>query len=339
MLEERFNSLGRFLKNTFGERVNRMNIFIPGDPKSHEGGKEYSLCPGGPCETEAPQETTLPVQEQITRAKERIRQKFKYGKYIVHFHTYANTTITLDTLRKAIEKTMQDDEIIGINVTARVDSLDDNLIKFLNNVSQHIYLWVETGLISIHDATLQRLGLPFNVQDALTTINKLLRKDLRVSTHVVLGLPGETSDMMKQTMEEVSRLMVNGVNIQHFLFGQNTPYTEALTKGEITLLPRADYIAKVCDFIEILPPNIILRRLISESAYNPVWPEWTTDKKKMLSEISDELEKRNSYQGCKNLSYIGIAKVFGESDAETDQAEQINQAPAVEMATFTDEDE
>ncbi|MDH5543834.1 MAG: TIGR01212 family radical SAM protein [Nitrospinota bacterium] len=337
MLEERFNSLGRFLKNTFGERVNRMNIYIPGNIAGQGGAeKEYILCPGKPCETNQPADAVPPVEEQISRAKERIRQKFKYGKFIIHFHTYSNNSISLDALKKAVENSMQDNEVIGINVTVRIDSLDNEIIKFLSYVSEHIYLWVETGFVTAHDSTLKKLGLPFTTQEAMETITKLLRKDLRVSPHVVLGLPGETAEMMRETMKEASRLMVNGVNIQHFLFPGNSPFADALAKGELKLLSREEYISTVCDFIEILPPNIVLRRLISETSSSNVLPEWTKDKKKMLTEISGELEKRNSYQGCKNHSYAGIAKVFGEDAEETGQTGEV---AVVQLANFADEDE
>jgi len=306
MLEERFNSLGRFLKDTFGERVHRMNAYVPGKTESDRTAEDlYNLCPGGTLESEPNSEEIASVEDQITKAKDRIRQKYKFGKYIVHLHTYSSQKISLELLRETVDKIIQDDEVIGINLTVRLDTVDDAMLRYLREVDQHIYLWVETGIHTIHDETLKKIGFSLNSDEILEKIFKLLSKGLRVSPHVVLGLPGETDEMMHQTMSKVSNLLINGVNIQNFIITKGSIFETEYREEKIKLFSREDYINLLCDFIELLPPNIVLRRVIGETKPEfLIAPDWVENKKNCLSSLSDELERRNSKQSCKNETYM-----------------------------------
>jgi hypothetical protein len=335
MLEERFNSLGRFLKETFGERVNRMNVYIPGKAGSDDNAENlYLLCPGGTLESEPPDKDIAPVEEQIVNAKERIRQKYKFGKYIVHLHGYSCHKISLELLRETVDRIIQDDEVIGINLTVRLDTADVALLRYLHEVDEHIYLWVETGIHTIHDETLKRIGFPLNSEEIMEKLFKLLAKGLRVSPHIVFGLPGETDEMMHQTMSKVANLLINGVNIQNFIVTKGSPFETECREEKINMLSREEYIALVCDFIELLPPNIVLRRVIGEVKPDLlVAPEWVADKKESLSLLSGEMENRNSKQGCKNPEYID--ETAEEEDSATSSDTGDGEADKVELTTQT----
>lgn len=331
MLDERFISLGRFLKNTFGERVHRMNVHIPGMKLvPGENPKGYVLCPGGPLEAPFSNLVTLPVEQQIAKAKGRIRQKYKIGNYIIHFHTTRGDCVDLETIEKTVEKAMQDNEIIGLNITVRMDCLDDKIIRFLSKTAQYIYLWLETGIHSIHDTTLQKLGIQFTRDLITETMGKLMEKNLLVSPHVIFGLPDETSDMMHQTMEEVARMMINGVNINHFFLKNDSPLAEEYRKGEIKLLSREEYVSLVSDFIEILPQNVVLRRIVGEiPPEHLLAPDWTSQKQETLSAISTELENRNSVQGCKNPQFVKTEEEMPKTPDTCSQMDEADTEPLV----------
>ncbi len=304
-MEDRFNSLGRFLKKTFGERVHRANINIPGKKfETEETPEGYALCLGGPLEAPVSTGETLSVKEQLRKAKERIRTKFKIGKYIIHFHSRTGEYLSLKTIEDTIETTLQDNEIIGLNFTVRMNHLDNDMTSLLSKTSKYIYLWLETGIYTANDSTLEKLGANFRFSDVLEKMEALMRKNIQASPHIVLGLPGETDEMMRQTMEKVSTMLVKGVNMQHFCMHNGSPFAQAYNNNEIKLLSQKEYVSLACDFIEILPPKIVLRRIVGEMPHQSLLgPEWTKNKRESITAISEEMERRNSRQGCKNRLY------------------------------------
>jgi radical SAM protein (TIGR01212 family) len=310
MPEEKFNSLGRFLKQTFGEPVRRINVSIPGrepDPWNKEPG--YALNLGGPLEPPPADAPLPPVEQQIREAKERIRQKYRFGKHIVHFRTGAGDSVNLATLREIIGNVMRDDEIIGFNITVRLNCFDDELVDFLADLSRHIYIWVETGLYTIHDVTLEKFGINISHSRQLELLETLMAKKLRVSAHFVLGLPGETQEMMRQTMEKASQMLIQGVNINHFYLLKYSPLVEEYRRGEIKLPEMNDYVSLAADFIELMPPHIVLRRIVGAARQEHLLaPEWTLLTNDVVNAITGELKKRNSFQGSKNPEWIHLAE-------------------------------
>ncbi len=310
MPEEKFNSLGRFLKQTFGEPVRRINVIIPGrelNPWNKEPG--YALNLGGPLEPPPADAPVLPVEEQIREAKERIRQKYRFGKHIVHFRTGSGDLVNLETLREIIDNMMRDDEIIGLNITVRINCFDDNLINFLADISRHIYIWVETGIHTIHDVTLEKFGIDISHSRQLELLEKLMSKKLRVSGHFVLGLPGETNEMMRQTMRKASQMLMQGVNIQHFYLLKQSPLVEEYRRGEIKLPEMNEYVSLAADFIELMHPSIVLRRIVGAARPEHLLaPEWTLLTNDVVNAIIGELEKRNSFQGSRNPEGMPLAE-------------------------------
>lgn len=308
MTEERFFSLGRYLKKTFGERVHKIRISVGGLSEGkgkgegeREGASEMeniALCTGGPIDSPPVEAEPLTVTEQLSRSKERIRKRFKTGKFIAHLHTGAGSCVSLESLSKKVEDVINDNEVIGITFCAVPECMSDAFVKFLADTSEYIHTWLELGVMSLNDETLSRIGMKHTRGDVRGVIRELMGTQLRIAPHIVLGLPGESDDMMRDTMRETAALSIQGINIHHYYLLNGNPLLERYDRGELRLLEREHYVSLVCDFIETLPPDVVLHRIVGEADRERlVAPQWTLERKETLTLISAEMENRNSSQG------------------------------------------
>lgn len=296
MLEERFYSLGKYLKKMFDERVHRINIQVP----QNGAPGPYSICAGGSLDIHHDDGGDVPISEQLANVKDRVRQRFKFGKFMAALHTSPSRPVTLETLGAATDELLRDNEIIGVAFAIRPDSITDDMRRFLVKTSGYVCTWLEPGLHSVHDVTLARMGLSHTDAMAKEALARLVGTNVHVAPHVVFGLPGETREMMAETMRGVSRLYCEGVNIHNFYVAKNTPMETEYNEGKLKLLEREEYVGLVCDFIEILQVNTVLHGIVdSVSEDRLVAPKWMSLRKENLDLIIAELEKRGSVQGCK----------------------------------------
>jgi radical SAM protein (TIGR01212 family) len=296
MLEERFYSLGRYLKNTFDERIHRINVEVP--PGDAPG--PYWLCAGGSLDARHEEGGAMSVVEQVALAKARVRQRFKLGKFVVGVHSGPSTPVSLAAVGAAVEELLKDNEVIGLSFTILPNSLAPEMVKFLKNASKYVATWLEPGLHTIHDETLARIGLSHKYSQAKEALRPFAFSTVHVAPHVVFGLPGETPEMMRETMAEISRLCFGGVNIHNFYVARNAPFEVEYAEGKIKLLEREEYVGLVCDFIELLPSDAVLHGIVDSVAEDRlVAPAWMSLRKENTDLIIAELEKRGAMQGCK----------------------------------------
>jgi len=295
MLEERFYSLGRYFKKMFDERVHRINIQIP--PGNAPG--TYSLCAGGSLDIHH-DDGGVSIKEQLANVKVRVRQRFKLGKFMASLHTAPASPISMDTIGAAVDELLRDNEIIGVSIAIRPDSITEEMRKFLKNTSKHVCTWLEPGLHTMHDSTLARMGLSHTYASAKESLIQLIGTKVHIAPHVVFGLPGETREMMAKTMWEISRLYCGGIYIHNFYVAKDTTMEREYADGQLKLLEREEYVGLVCDFIEVLSTDTVLHGIVdSVSEDRLVAPAWMSLRKENMDLIIAELEKRGSVQGCK----------------------------------------
>lgn len=301
MTEERFFSLGRYLKKTFDERVHKIRISVDDPTEGTAEQHNIMLCTGGPIDSSPTEAEPLTVTEQLNRSKERIRKRFKTGKFIAHLQTGAGSCVSLESLSEKVDDVINDNEIIGITFCARPECMSKSFIKFFADTSEYIHTWLELGVISLNDETLSRIGMKHTRGGVRRVIQELMGTQLRIAPHIVLGLPGESDEMTRDTMRETAALSIQGINIHNYYLLNGDPLVEQYNSGELQLLEREHYVSLVCDFIEALPPDVVLHRIVGEADRDRlVAPQWTLERKETLALISAEMEKRDTSQG-KNL--------------------------------------
>ena len=159
-------------------------------------------------------------------------------------------------------------------------------------------VWLEYGLQSVHDATLKVINRGHGYQEFLDAIETTRNRGIRICAHTVLGLPGETREMMLDTHRRIAQLPIDGIKIHLLHVMRDTVMAAQYARGEISLLDRREYVDLVCDVLEILPATMIIQRMHADAPREIlVAPEWCLDKAGVLEDIKQTLAHRDTWQG------------------------------------------
>ncbi|GIN88174.1 hypothetical protein J6TS2_45600 [Heyndrickxia sporothermodurans] len=236
--------------------------------------------------------------KQFHDIKEKMHQKWKNGKYMAYFQAYTNTHAPIDVLREKFETVLSQDNVVALSIATRPDCLPDEVIEYLAELNERTYLWVELGLQTIHEKTSQLINRAHDLQCYLDGVEKLRKHNINICTHIINGLPLESKEMMMETALQVAKMDVQGIKIHLLHLLKGTPMVKQYQKGLLEFLSFEDYVALVCDQLEILPPEMIIHRITGDGPINlMIGPMWSTNKWKVLNAIDAELKRRDSWQG------------------------------------------
>jgi radical SAM protein (TIGR01212 family) len=250
-----------------------------------------------------------PLEEQLSRGILFGGKRYRAQGFFAYFQAYTNTFGPLESLEQAYGVIRGFSEVVGLAVGTRPDCAGDPVLDLLESFSRDYEVWVEYGLQSACNRTLDRIRRGHTVQDFIDAVERTARRPIRICAHVILGLPGETRAEMMETAKLVARLPVQGVKIHHCHVIRGTPLAESYQKGEYHPLGYNEYLRCVCDFLEILPWPITIQRLLGEAPRDLLLaPDWGRDKGRVLAEIQAELERRETRQGARSEEKEGCGE-------------------------------
>ena len=227
------------------------------------------------------------IAQQLAEAKKKVSHKNKGGKYLAYFQAFTNTYAPVAHLEKLYREAIREDDIVGISVATRPDCLSDEVIALLMQLRRETYVCVELGLQTVHEKTAHyiRRGYPTSVYD--DAVRRLTSAGIEVVTHVILGLPGETEDMMLQTTRHAVRAGTNGMKFQLLHVLEGTDLATDYRAGKFSCLTLEEYGQILKDCLTILPPEIIVHRITGDGAKKDlIAPMWSADKKQVLNNLN-----------------------------------------------------
>lgn len=299
---KRYNAFSDDLKRRFGCKVQRISVDAGFSCPNRDGSLDSSGCIfcGGQGSGSFGIRRELDVAAQIEDGKEVMRRKYKAGRFMAYFQAYSNTYAPLDQMRTLFEAALNVPDVVGLIVATRPDCLADDVLDYLAGLSGRTAFWLEIGLQSIHDRSLELLNRRHDYACFVDAVERAAKRNLRVCAHVILGLPGETREEMLAMAGELNRLAVDGVKLHLLHVMHGTRLAEMYGRGEVPLLDRDEYVGLVCDFLELLDPRILIHRLTGDGGHdNLVAPLWSLKKFEVLNLINAELEQRGSRQGSR----------------------------------------
>lgn len=154
---------------------------------------------------------------QFNEVKERQHKKWPDAKYIGYFQAYSNTYAPVDVLRDYYEIILQQENVVGLSIATRPDCLPDDVVELLAELNKKTYLWVELGLQTIHESTSQLINRAHDTACYYEGVEKLRKHGIRVCSHIIFGLPGETEEMMMETAQAVAHMDVQGIKFICFI--------------------------------------------------------------------------------------------------------------------------
>jgi len=293
-----YYDLKSYWRNLFGCNVHKIQIdagFTCPNRDGHVAVGGCIYCDGRGSKLR--QQGELPsVTEQIVQGKKYYTKQA--AKFIAYFQTFTNTYAPVEKLRALYDEALAQKDVIGLSIGTRPDCLDSDVVELLKGYAQKCHAWVELGLQSVNDKTLQFINRGHNFQQFLDAMNALAGKDLNICVHIIIGLPGESDKDVLTTAKTLAALPVNGIKIHSLLALEGTTLGDMYKKGDVQMISREKYISLVADILEVLPPEIVIQRLTADG-YRDIFlaPEWAMNKLDVLNTINKELERRDSYQG------------------------------------------
>ena len=237
---------------------------------------------------------------QFNKVKEMMLKKWPKAKYIGYFQANTNTYAKVNVLKEKYEKILSLDNVVGLNIATRPDSITDECLLYLEELSKKTYLTIELGLQTIHEKTSKLINRCHTLDCFYNMVKKLREKNINVVVHIINGLPYETKDMMIDTVKYLSDLDIQGIKIHMLSILKDTELEKLYNKEHFDILSRDDYINIVCDQLEYLREDIVVNRITGDPKVDDlIEPNWLIKKVTILNDIDKELKRRNSYQGIK----------------------------------------
>jgi len=295
-----YRSLNSHLREQFGEKVYKIALDSGFTCPTRDGTKDTRgciFCAGGSGDF------SIPVQDNVAEAIEMAKSVVAgkgAGKYIAYFQSFTGTYAPIDRLRKLYSETIRHPDIVALSIGTRPDCLSKEVIGLLSELNTIKPVWVELGLQTIHTETAEyiRRGYPLDVFD--DAVKRLWVKNLTVIVHMIIGLPGETPEMIRQTAEYIGRSGAQGIKFHLLHVLEGIDLAEDYRAGKFETLSLEEYIRILESCIESIPPEMVVHRLTGDGAKRSlIAPLWSGDKKRVLNEINLAFDRDNIVQGSR----------------------------------------
>ena len=298
--EKRFYSLNEYCKQYFGGKVYRLSLNGGMTCPNRDGSLGYGGCifcsEGGSGDFAANYQVSISAQMQ--EAKARIQKKTDCNKFIAYFQAYTNTYAPIEHLRRIYTEAILEPDVVALSIGTRCDCLSDEVLDLLEELSKIKPIWIELGLQTIHNSTHKSLNTHTTVEQFDIIVQKLHTRGIPVITHIILGLPNESKEMMKETIAHIASLPISGIKLQLLHILKGTALADLYEAKPFPLFELEEYCDFIVDCIELLPPTMVIHRLTGDGPRNLLLaPLWSTDKKRVLNTIEKRLKERDTWQG------------------------------------------
>lgn len=294
----RFYTYDYFLRQKFGRKVCKIPLdggfTCPNiDGSRGVGGCIYCSARGSGDFAASPE---LSVAEQYSRVRANLSRKWEGALCIPYFQAHTNTYAPLDRLKALYEEALAQPDAVGLAIATRADCITPEIADYLRALSKRTFLSVELGLQTVHDTTAATINRCHTYAEFLEGYRLL--EGVPVCIHLINGLPGETPEMMLETVREVAKLRPFAVKLHLLHVLKGTPLAGLYLSGNYRPMTLDDYVSVVCDQLELLPPDTVIARVTGDGAADDLLaPLWSLRKFVVMNEIDKELRRRNSWQG------------------------------------------
>lgn len=300
----RFNSYSDYFKRTFGERVQKLAVDAGFTCPNRDGTVARGGCTFcnnnafNPSYCDPKKGITQQVVEGVDFHKVRYRRA---NQYLVYFQAYSNTYAPLDKLKRLYEEALSQDGVIGLVIGTRPDCVDDAKLDYLKELSQQHYIVVEYGVESIYDEVLDRVNRAHSYAQSVEAIERTAERGIITGAHFIFGLPGESREMMMQSVEPVSKLPLHSIKFHQLQIVNGTHMAKDYRKNpeNYDLFSFEEYVDFIIRYTERLNPEFIIERFAGEVPpryqAGDGWGNIRNDQ--IMVAIEKEMERRNTWQG------------------------------------------
>jgi len=288
---------GRYLKERFGERVRKIPVGLSGftcpniDGTVAKGGCTFCLNESfSPNLAQNAGKTFLSLQsksnpilskqlaelhEQVTTTRERFLRDYGVRKFLVYFQAFTNTYAPFETLRTLYERALGYPGVVGLSIGTRSDSVTDETLEYLAELSKEHEIWIEYGIQSIYDETLRRINRGHDALNVERAIKEAKAMGLKVCGHLIFGLPGENKEMMLNSARAAYEWGIDSVKYHPLYVVKQTLLANEYKRGEFTPISREEYLEVLTEAIRLKPDSVSVQRMTAgiedETLLAPAW--------------------------------------------------------------------
>lgn len=298
--EKPYHSLDYMLRERFGEKVYKVTLNGGMSCPNRDGKLGTRGCifcsAGGSGDFAA--DSSLSITEQIDRQISILSAKRPIHKYIAYFQAFTNTYAPVEYLEKIFTEALSHPGIAALSIGTRPDCLGKDVITLLSRLNRQKPVWVELGLQTIHEKTAAyiRRGYPLSCfEDA---VKRLRSEDIEVIVHTILGLPGESTQDILNTMEYLNHQDIQGIKLQLLHVLRGTDLASDYEKGLFCTYERDEYISLVISCLEHLRPDMVIHRITGDGPKDLlISPLWASRKREVLNLLHHQMKENHNYQG------------------------------------------
>ena len=234
----------------------------------------------------------IDIALQLEQAKCRVQSKAKGTQYIAYFQAFTNTYAPAQKLEKLYRKAIAPDWIVGLAIGTRPDCLPPQTLALLESLNKEKPVMVELGLQTVHLQSVQYIRRGYDNRVYYDAVSRLKAAGIHVVTHIILGLPGETEEMMVQTTREAVRAGTDGVKFHLLHVLENTDLAKDYHAGKFTCLELDAYASILKSCLAVLPAETVVHRITGDGAKKDlIAPLWSGDKKRVLNYLNQYLKQ------------------------------------------------
>ena len=299
-MEKPYNDLNSYLRKIFGCRVQKITVDAGLTCPNRDGSLGTGGCiycnPHG--SGTGAYKKGVSIRKQLLEGKKALSKRYKAKKFIAYFQSYSNTYASIDKLKQMYDEAVSIEDVVGLSIGTRPDCIDPDRLSLIEHYARNYLVWIEYGLQSAVDETLTFINRGHDVDCFVKAVQDTKNRGIKICVHVILGLPHEDRTHILQTAKMLADLGIDGVKLHLLYVVKGTPMETLYREGKYRCLEQQEYVDLVCDFLERIPPNMVIQRLTGDPHRQELLaPAWSLQKAETLALIKDTFEKRGTRQG------------------------------------------
>ncbi|MBU0631519.1 TIGR01212 family radical SAM protein [bacterium] len=316
MKTKQIYTFGRYLSDKFGTKVHKTAVSISGftcpniDGTVAKGGCTFcendSFSPSldsvkplkgfylnlTSLENPFLEKQLLQLESQFNALSSRQKREYGVNKYLVYFQSFTNTYAPFETLKALYDKALSFDDVVGLSIGTRSDSITQETLKYLSELAKDKEIWIEFGIQSVYDKTLERINRGHSSANVKEWILKAKDAGLNVCGHLIFGLPGEDKAMMLETAKQAYEWGIDSVKYHPLYVVKKTALANEYARAEFTPISEDDYLDVLNQAILMKPEHVSVQRItagIDDDSL--IAPAWCKDKNEQIRNINASLKK------------------------------------------------
>ena len=300
MMVHKYTSVNEYLKNKYGGKIYKLSIDAGMTCPNRDGTLGTGGCifcsAGGSGDFAIGKDERYScsgedVVRQLNEAKEVIASKTYCSKFIAYFQAFTNTYAPVGYLREVFFAAIEQPEVEILSIATRCDCLSDDVMDLLKELNKIKPVWIEMGLQSVHPSTLSYIESGYTYEQFAESTYRLNEAGIDVIAHLILGLPGETEEMMLESVDRVCSLSIQGIKLQLLHVLKGTGLAKIYEDNPFHIMSMEEYCSLIIKCLDRIPPDIIVHRLTGDGPRRLlIEPKWSTDKKRVLNTLKQMME-------------------------------------------------